>query len=176
MPASALTAHLDELFYFHAMKILVCALVLIGSMSAGAQTVPLLSLDQLDKRLAAGGDTTYVINFWATWCTPCIMELPAFEKLNERAKDDKLKVLLVSVDFRSKLKSAVEPFVKRKKLQSEVVLLNEDDPNEYIDRVSKNWNGSIPATLFVRKGKRFFAEKTYGYKQLFKDYNKFKTS
>ena len=41
----------------------------------------------------------YLIDFWATWCKPCIKELPAFEELNARYQDKGLKVVLVSLDF-----------------------------------------------------------------------------
>lgn len=133
---------------------------------AQAQQVNLLTIDELNHRTANGPDTTYIINFWATWCAPCVKELPHFEKLGAAYKASKLKVLLVNVDFKSKLKTDVIPFVKRKKLKSEVFLLNESDPDIYINRIDKTWTGSIPATLFVKNGKRVFSENEYNYTQL----------
>ena len=142
------------------------------SMSGYSQNVKLLNIDQLNERIKNGKDSTYVVNFWATWCAPCIKELPHFEKLNAEHKAEKLAVLLVSVDFKSKLKLAVIPFVKRKNMKSEVFLLNESSPQEYIDRIDKSWSGSIPATLFIKGDKRTFIESEFTYEQLLTEYKK----
>ncbi|WP_264530407.1 TlpA family protein disulfide reductase [Flavobacterium sp. N502540] len=142
------------------------------SVSGYSQSVKLLNIDQLNERIKNGKDSTYVVNFWATWCAPCIKELPHFEKLKADHKSDKLAVLLVSVDFKSKLNSAVVPFVKRKNLKNEVFLLNESNPQEYIDRIDKDWSGSIPATLFIKENKRKFIESEFTYEQLLTEYKK----
>ncbi len=134
--------------------------------TAYSQEVKMLSIDELKKRTANGKDTTYIINFWATWCAPCVKELPYFEKLGAAYKTDKLKVLLVNVDFKSKLKTNVIPFVKKRQLKSEVFMLNETDPDIYINRIDKSWTGSIPATLFMKNGKRVFSENEYNYTEL----------
>ncbi|WP_241686592.1 TlpA disulfide reductase family protein [Flavobacterium sp. YO12] len=89
-------------------------LFVVFSVSSYSQNVKLLTIDQLNERIEKGKDSTYVVNFWATWCVPCIKELPHFEKLSAEHKSDKLAVLLVSLDFKSKLNSNVIPFVKRK--------------------------------------------------------------
>jgi thiol-disulfide isomerase/thioredoxin len=134
--------------------------------------VKLLNIDQLNERIKNGKDSTYVVNFWATWCAPCIKELPHFEKLSAEHKSEKLAVLLVSLDFKSKLASNVVPFVKRKNLKNEVFLLNESSPQEFIDRIDPNWSGSIPATLFIKNDKRKFVESEFTYEQLLTEYKK----
>lgn len=141
-----------------------------------AQEVRLLNLDQLEQRFARGNDTVYVVNFWATWCAPCVAELPGFEKLQNAYKERPLKVLLVSLDFKSKLQSDVKPFVKKRGLKNEVFLLNESNQQEFIDRVSKDWSGSLPGTLFVNPEKRLrrFYEKEFTYDELEKIYRSFK--
>ncbi|MGE6353488.1 TlpA family protein disulfide reductase [Flavobacterium sp. NPDC079362] len=155
----------------HAFKI--CTLLFFAFSIVGySQNVKLLNIDQLNERIKNGKDSTYVVNFWATWCAPCIKELPHFEKLGAEYKSEKLAVLLVSVDFKSKLNSAVIPFVKRKNMKSEVFLLNESSPQEYIDRIDKNWSGSIPATLFIKGDKRKFVETEFTYEQLLTEYKK----
>lgn len=155
----------------HAFKISIFLLFAL-SVSGYSQNVKLLNIDQLNERIKQGKDSTYVVNFWATWCAPCIKELPHFEKLGAEYKKDKLVVLLVSVDFKSKLNSNVIPFVKRKNLKSEVFLLNESNPQEYIDRIDKSWSGSIPATLFIKGDQRKFVESEFTYEQLLTDYKK----
>ncbi|WP_456312458.1 TlpA disulfide reductase family protein [Pseudomonas shirazensis] len=142
------------------------------SLTAQSQKVKLLNIDQLQERVKNGKDSTYVVNFWATWCAPCIKELPNFEKLGAEYKVQKVNVLLVTVDFKSKLTSAVEPFVKRKNLKNEVFLLDESNPQEYIDRIDPSWSGSIPATLFIKNDKRKFLESELTYEQLLTEYKK----
>lgn len=147
-------------------------LIFSFSISAYSQQVRLLNIDQLNERIKNGKDSTYVVNLWATWCAPCIKELPHFEKLNTEHRSEKLAVLLVSVDFKSKLNSGVIPFVKRKNLKSEVFLLNESSPQEYIDRIDPSWSGSIPATIFIKNDKRKFVESEFTYEQLLTEYKK----
>ncbi|MNX63188.1 TlpA disulfide reductase family protein [Pedobacter ghigonis] len=143
--------------------LLICLSLISYSLSA---QVRLLTLDELDKRIAAGKDTTYVVNFWATWCGPCVAELPNFEKLRVANLKKPVKVLLISVDFKSKLQKEVIPFVVKNQLKAEVFLLNETDQQKYIERVDPKWTGAIPATLFVKQKTRRFYEQEFTEKQL----------
>lgn len=101
-------------------------------------------------------DTTYVVNFWATWCGPCVKELPYFEQLTEAYKDHKVKVILVSLDFPKKMDRKLLPFLKKRQLKSDVVLLDDPKTNKWIDMVDPSWSGAIPVTLFVKNGHEFF--------------------
>ena len=143
--------------------LLICLSLISYSLSA---QVKLLTLDELDKRIAAGKDTTYVVNFWATWCAPCVAELPNFEKLRVANLKKPVKVILISVDFKSKLQKDVIPFVVKNQLKAEVFLLNETDQQKYIERVDPKWTGAIPATLFVKQKIRRFYEQEFTEKQL----------
>ncbi|WP_246054257.1 MULTISPECIES: TlpA disulfide reductase family protein [Antarcticibacterium] len=157
------------------MKSLLISIIFFGWFyPAFSQQVQLLTVDKLNERLEQGRDTTYVINFWATWCAPCIKELPYFEKLQQEKSSEKLRVLLVSVDFKSQLEKRVIPFVARHDLKNETFLLDERDQQVYIDRINKDWSGAIPATLFVKGGKKRFVEKEFTYNQLLSEYNNFK--
>jgi len=147
------------------MRIFLLIYLSLISYSLSAQ-VKLLTLDELDKRIAAGKDTTYVVNFWATWCGPCVAELPNFEKLRVANLKKPVKVLLISVDFKSKLQKEVIPFVVKNQLKAEVFLLNETDQQKYIERVDPKWTGAIPATLFVKHKTRRFYEQEFTEKQL----------
>ncbi len=134
--------------------------------------VKLLSVNQLENRISQGKDTVYVVNFWATWCAPCVKEIPNFEKLGITHKNQPLKVILVSVDFKSRLEKVVLPFVKQNNLKSEVYVLDEDSEQTCIDKISKDWAGSLPATLIInkQKGLRKFYEQEFTYPQIEKVY------
>lgn len=123
-------------------------------LNTSAQSVPVVNLDQLEQRLQNGSDTTFVVNFWATWCGPCVKELPFFETLGANGSEKAIKVLLVTLDFVENLDSKVIPFIQKKELKSEVLLLDEGNPNVWIPRVSEEWSGAIPATLFVNTQKK----------------------
>jgi len=96
-------------------------------------------------------DTIYIINFWATWCKPCVEELPYFEELIQAYKEKNVKVILVSLDFPRQFKSKLAPFVKERRLQSAVIALADGRYNDWIDKVSPEWTGAIPAT-YIYKG------------------------
>ncbi|MBC7863216.1 MAG: TlpA family protein disulfide reductase [Bacteroidia bacterium] len=122
-------------------------------------------IDQLVKRIS-NPDTIYVVNFWATWCKPCVAELPEFEKLNTDSAKTKIKVILVSMDFKEDLKTKLKPFLTKNKMKAEVLLLDETDATMFIPKLDERWSGAIPATLIVQGNKRSFAEKKLDYEKL----------
>lgn len=127
---------------------------------------------QLETFLSSNSETTVVVNFWATWCKPCVKELPYFEALQENHKEE-VKVILVSLDFPDKLESQLIPFVNKNDLQSQVILLNDPYENEWIPKVDSSWSGAIPATLIIDKNKRTFYEQPFTEEELEKEILKF---
>ncbi|HMT29948.1 MAG TPA: TlpA disulfide reductase family protein [Bacteroidia bacterium] len=136
--------------------------------TSSAQQPTLMKWDQLEGIMNSKSDTTIVINFWATWCAPCVKELPHFEQIGKENKNNKIKIILVSLDFKSQFEIRLKKFVSEKNLSSAVYLLDEPDYNTWIDKVSPSWNGSIPATLVInsKKGIREFYEKEFTYSEL----------
>lgn len=132
--------------------------------------IPVYDFDGLEQALLTkNNDTTYVVNFWATWCKPCVKELPYFEQLGANYSEEKLKVILVSIDFPENLHTRLIPYIEEHKLTSEVVLLDDSDANTWINKVSEEWQGSIPATLIYKNDKRAFFEKSFSYSELEKE-------
>lgn len=107
-----------------------------------------------------------LLNFWATWCAPCVKEIPAFEELNAKYSSNKVKVLLVSLDFPNQVESRVLPFMDRMNIQSQVILLDDPYSNRWIGKVSEEWSGAIPATVIYSSGFRGFYEREFTFEEL----------
>ncbi len=127
----------------------------------------------LEEILKREDDKTYVVNFWATWCAPCVKELPYFEKLDKEYENENVEVVLVSLDFPKKYDTKLKPFIKKHQLRSELFALNDMDSNYWIPKVEENWSGAIPATLIFNKEKRQFYEQTFHYDELETEIKKF---
>ncbi|MBL7863794.1 MAG: TlpA family protein disulfide reductase [Cyclobacteriaceae bacterium] len=143
----------------HQPQLLALFILLIAGSAIG-QTKDLMHLAQLQEQIKGEGDKIQVVNFWATWCAPCIKELPLFEKLNDDRKDVKVRLVSLDLDLDPNVEK-VRGFVKRKKIRSEVIILDEKNPNSWIDKVDKDWSGALPATLVInnKTGKRKFVER-----------------
>jgi len=116
-----------------------------------ASKIKVVNFDQLEPYLHKNNDTLYLVNFWATWCGPCVKELPAIKKTEEKYAHRKFKVLLVSLDMPKELNTRLAPFVQSKNISSDVFLLNDPNQNRWIDLVDPTWSGEIPFTLIYGK-------------------------
>ncbi|MFD2246432.1 TlpA family protein disulfide reductase [Pontibacter ruber] len=154
----------------------ILALVIAAFSTASAQEVKVVKFAELEKLRQQPHDTLYVVNFWATWCKPCIKELPYFEAVNKQYQGQPVQVVLVSMDAPQDLEKRVHPFVQKRALQSRLLLLDETDPNSWIDRLEPKWSGAIPATmLFNNKRKQYeFVERELSEEELQKLIVKYK--
>ncbi len=130
--------------------------------SAKTSALPIhKEFSSLESLLNRTNDTIYVVNFWATWCKPCVKELPYFEELHNTFASKKVKVLLVSLDFPDQIQTKLVPFLHDKQLKSDVHVLTDGDMNSWIPQVNKDWSGAIPATLVYNKTQRAFYEQSF---------------
>ena len=133
-----------------------------------AQNIEIITFKNLQQLLFNQSDTTYVVNFMSSWCKPCIKELPEFIKLTNDTKHKKIKVLFVSLDVKKNMNESIKPIATKFKINP-IYLLDESNPNNWVDKLDKNWNGEIPTTFIIKKGK--IKNKTIGgisYHQLIK--------
>lgn len=138
---------------------------------AQSADVKVVKFDAIESLLAADSDKVQVINFWATWCAPCIKELPHFaEALNQYS--DKMDLHLISLDYADEL-GKVESFANKKELPGNILILDELDANLYIDKVDPSWSGAIPATLIMnpKTGERVFLEQELSSEELHSQLN-----
>lgn len=150
-------------------------LLSFAAFESSAQDIEVIKYPDLAKLISAPSEKNKVINFWATWCRPCIKELPQFLELYEKYNDENLELSLVSFDFVEDLENKLKPFVAKKNIEAKVYLLDETDYNAFIDKVDPSWSGAIPATLMIAKGnsRRKFIEKEFSEDELEKVYLNF---
>lgn len=132
-----------------------------------AQTVQEVNADALEELTQNLNDTTYVVNFWATWCSPCVKEIGYFEELHRNNSSSMVKVLLVNLDFPNQLDRRVLPFLKDKDISASVYQMTDLDYNSWIDRIDPSWSGAIPATLIYNRNQRVFLEQELTRDELF---------
>ena len=148
------------------MKLLISITVFIFSLQFSlAQEVKVLTWKEYAPVVRPDSGKVMVVNFWATWCAPCIEELPVFERLTEE-QSESVSVVLTSLDHQSRLESKLLPFLAKKKIRSKVVLLNEVDFNAWMPKVDASWSGAIPATWLLFNGKQLFHEGRLTYIEL----------
>ncbi|WP_034059895.1 TlpA disulfide reductase family protein [Lacinutrix jangbogonensis] len=147
--------------------------VVIEKSNAKDIDLTVYNFNELEPLLNKKDGKVYVINFWATWCAPCVKELPYFETLNEEYKNINVDVVLVSLDFPKQYDTKLKPFITKHKLKSRIVVLNDVDSNTWIPKVDKDWTGAIPATIIYNNSKRTFYEKSFNLEELKLEVNKF---
>ena len=130
------------------------------------KAIPVVNFKQLEPQLHLKNDSVYLINFWATWCGPCKEELPAIEKVGEKYKDEKFRIMLVSLDLPNQLNSRLIPFINASQIKSDVILLDDPRQNEWIDKVDPGWSGEIPFTVVYGRDFRNTYNKSFSYQEL----------
>ena len=123
------------------------------------QQATLIKVDRLNAEIKNETEKIQVVNFWATWCGSCVKELHLFDALGKDRNDVLVRLVSLDLDLNPDPK-VVHRFIDKKKILSEVLILDESNPNEWIDKVDSRWTGALPATLVVnnKTGKRKFVQ------------------
>jgi len=130
--------------------------------TAGVQVPVFQDFEQLQPLFEQSGeDMVYVINFWATWCKPCLEEMPYFEDLHANYGDKNVKVVMVSLDFENQLYSKLVPFLQERQLQPTVFAFTDSNYNDWIGNVHEDWDGAIPATIVYKGDKQTLVDEAF---------------
>ena len=158
----------------HTSKFLFLSLlILFMGCTQPKEQVEVIKIEGLKSLLKEENHEIHIINFWATWCKPCVKEMPQFIALAQKYPE--ADISLVSLDFVEELDARVIPFLEKKDIRLRTLLIDEMDYNLWIDLVDPSWSGAIPATLIIEPatGKRIFLEKEFENGELEEDFQKF---
>lgn len=137
-----------------------------------AQKIPVVDFEGIEQKFQKTDDTVRVINFWATWCVPCVEEMPYFVEAENKHSEAKVKFLFMSMDLPGNLKNKVIPFVKKQGIQGDVFLLDDPDANSWINKVDNAWSGALPATVIYKGDNKYFVEGSITLKEINNQINK----
>lgn len=154
-------------------KILFVCLLLFSAKSSVAQDIPKWKIRDLQQIIDSSSGPT-ILNFWATFCIPCLKELPYFDKTAQQYKGDSLQLYFVSLDGEEAYPKKIKTFTNKLKITSPVTFLDETNADAFCPVVDKSWSGAIPGTLFInnKTGYRRFVEDELSPEALEKEINK----
>ena len=137
-------------------RIIFLSLVLTVSfsLSVQSQSIPSWKITNLQKYINKT-DSILVVNFWATFCKPCIKELPFIQSISEKLKDKGVSILLVSLDLPEDYPVAINNFAKAGRYTAPIVWLNETNADYFCPKIDQAWSGAIPSTLFINRKKGY---------------------
>ncbi|MDO5969127.1 TlpA disulfide reductase family protein [Flavivirga aquimarina] len=165
---------LTAIFYKRQKKLFLCLILIISfcvscknektdvltkNVSKISNDIPIYNFNTLEPLLYTKTNKTYIINFWAMWCAPCVKELPYIQQYANKNPD--AEIILISLDFPEDIETKLKPFLKEKNITSKVILLDDPDSNTWIDKIDPNWSGAIPFTIIFNNKKRGFFEHTF---------------
>ena len=129
--------------------------LLLTLLCLGATSVNLEKLTTEDIHKLISSNDTLVINFWATWCEPCVEEIPIFSKIQDIHRA--VAVIGISMDELNK-EDQVQTFVQNHSMNYRVALWTGNDFDEMVNSIDPKWNGPIPATFIFKKGKLVYSK------------------
>lgn len=133
---------------------LTAAVVFFFAFVSTAQTVKKWKYADLEQYINQS-KTPVVINFWATFCKPCVEEIPYFQKQVKQYADKKVKLILASIDFPEYFPEKIKAFAVKNSFTAEIIWIDEDDPGQFCPKIDTGWSGVLPATLFINKKKNY---------------------
>ncbi len=150
-------------------------LLILGLGNLKAQEIEVVKYEQLNSIFNEDSTKLTVVNFWATWCGPCVDEMPYFVEATEKYKNENVRFVFVSLD-RIKQLDSVKNFAKKFKMNGKLLLLDDAKRmNEWIPAIQKNWQGNIPVTILYKDGQQIlFHGEEISKDELFKQIDQYK--
>ena len=132
---------------------MILFLLLLSPLHAAPAAVP-ADAPTIKRAIAAQKGHVVLVNFWATWCGPCVAEFPAIVAVSRRYKKQGLSVIAVSADAVRDRVTKVQPFLVKQGVAFPVYLERSADPEDFINAFDTKWQGDLPRTLiYDRRGR-----------------------
>jgi thiol-disulfide isomerase/thioredoxin len=159
------------MFNYHYMgRNIITVLALLVCSVAFGQEIKKIKITDLEKTIAES-KTPLIVNFWATFCKPCVEEIPYFQQEVKKQEKDSVKLLLVSLDLEEFYPAKIKTFATKQKFTAPIQWLDEYNADYFCPKVDPKWSGAIPATLFInnKTGYRKFFEEQLSHTKLQKE-------
>ena len=149
------------------MRQIVLLIFLLNFLAGTSQQIPRWKADSLLRYEERSSGIT-VINFWATFCKPCVEEIPHFMDVADRHVSEGVSLILVSLDLPDVYPGNLKAFIKKRKYRYPVYWLDESNADYFLPRIDTSWTGSIPSTMILNRktGYRKFIESSLSEKEL----------
>jgi thiol-disulfide isomerase/thioredoxin len=129
-------------------------LILISNISVSQEIISINNVNDIVNIKNQNAGKVFAINFWASWCKPCVNEFPALVKLNKNYNSRNFNLIFISLDFKEEVSTKLLPFLKINDVDYTTYYLDTNSPEEIMDYLNKKWDGGIPATfIFDKSGK-----------------------
>jgi thiol-disulfide isomerase/thioredoxin len=142
------------------MKTFITITLLCFAIGVNAQEIKAIKITELARAIRES-KTPLIINFWATFCVPCIQEMPYFQEMTKKYESKNVALMFVSLDLREAYPTKVNAMANKLKLTSPVVWLNETNADYFCPLIDSSWTGGMPSSLFVNN--------STGYHKFFED-------
>lgn len=118
-----------------------------------AEPVTLESIDDeaVAKLVKNEGKSLLMVNLWATWCGPCVQELPELVTINRMYRKRNFRLVTISLDEPEKKDEALETLQKNHVAMTNY-LIQTKDRDHFAEALDKDWPGPIPYTLLIEPG------------------------
>jgi thiol-disulfide isomerase/thioredoxin len=155
---------------FSMKRIFFTGLVFFLSATVHGQAVKRVKITDLEKMITESR-TPLIINFWASWCKPCLEEIPYFMEEAKKHGKDSLQLLLVSLDMKDAFPGQIMRTITKRKITVPVQWLDETNADYFCPKIDPKWSGAIPASLFInnKTGYRKFFEEQLSHEKLKKE-------
>jgi thiol-disulfide isomerase/thioredoxin len=152
------------------IKAFLIIVLLFLAATINSQEIKKIKITDLEKTIKES-KTPLIINFWATFCKPCVEEIPYFQEAIKKYKKDSIRLLLVSLDLQDLYPVKIRSFASKRKFTAPILWLDEYNADYFCPKVDSAWSGAIPATLFVnnKTGYRKFFEEQLSKEKLEKE-------
>jgi thiol-disulfide isomerase/thioredoxin len=142
------------------MKTLLIISLIFLAVTSDAQSIKKIRITDLEKTMRETKGPL-IINFWATYCIPCLEEMPYFHEMAKKYKSKGLSLLLVSLDLQEAYPKQISSLAKKLKFTAPIVWLDETNADYFCPKVDPKWSGGLPSSLFINNAtgyRKFYEE------------------